>query len=385
MINITPPVVGDPTEIELAEEIIQNQDEASAIITSLGDAIIPNGSFELGTGIDIAPDGWVLDISAGNSTDFTTGATDTRHGRQAFKMSTPGSISGGVTLTSDLFLLAAVDRILEFFWLMKSSLATSSVTISILFYDQDEVFVDSVILYNATSSIPTAWTQMSALATPPAGSKLAKIEILGVNNSSAADMYFDGFFFQPKFQKSTSILLSSGNYTAPVGVNKIKVRMWAGGGGGGGGVSVGSNGGNTYFNGSSNSARGGLGGAPPNNSMVPGPRFNADYSVTNLVRFGSIGGGGLGGTWEGGDAIGLIGAQKAALNAAAGTNTSGGGSGQAGSPNWGGGGGGGEYAEYITSVIPGTIYAYVVGAGGAAGSGGSGNGGSGLMIIEELD
>src|SRR5687767_2714320 len=109
--DITQPVVGDPTEIDaFAQPVINNVNELAARSDSTLAEVIVNGSFEVGTGADTAPPGWALDIAEGNDTDFEESAANTRHGRKAFRMSTPGSIVGGVTLSSSIFMLAAEER-----------------------------------------------------------------------------------------------------------------------------------------------------------------------------------------------------------------------------------------------------------------------------------
>ncbi len=208
--------------------------------------------------------------------------------------------------------------------------------------------------------------------------------------------------------------LSTGTFTCPAGVTKIKVRAWGQGGGGGGGADnsvsggAGSVGVDSYFNTTTYKARGGNpggGGITGGSTLGSAPADLAPIIASAAINFGSQLGpfaAQNGTTHAGGvastsmkwfellkSANGGIPATPVAGNAGT-ANTGQGGGGGAGDTNGGGGAPGapGEYAEYIVTVIPGTVYNVVIGDsnnggphnGGAAGDGGKG--GKGLVIVE---
>lgn len=193
-IVITPPNVGETTKLDtFAQPVIDNlnflNDQLSQASGSGG---VGNGSFEVGTGTDTAPPSWDLVISAGNSSDFETSAPETNHGRQAFSMTTPGAIAGGVSITLTDFFDASELYGITVKFLMKCSVATTKVSAFVRFYDETESFLDAVQIYLDETTNPTAWTEFSNSARPPVGTRLAKLEFIGVDNLIPATVVFDG-------------------------------------------------------------------------------------------------------------------------------------------------------------------------------------------------
>lgn len=188
----TKPAVGDTTKKSQIDTLIENDQFLNSNLNASGVASIINGSFEEGTGADTAPTNWDLAITAGNSTNFETSTANTAHGKQAFSMTNPGSVSGGVTLTNTDFFLVAEEYGMSFKFLLKCSIATTKVTVNVRFFDEAESFLSAVELYDDDTTNPTAWTNFANSAIPPAGAKLGKLEIIGVNNTVAASVYIDG-------------------------------------------------------------------------------------------------------------------------------------------------------------------------------------------------
>lgn len=134
---ITDPAVGETLEVDtFGKPVLDNleflNDEISSFST--GVAAIKNGSFETGTGANTAPSSWDLTITSGNSTDFETSAVNTIDGRQAFSMTNPGAVSGGVTLESTDFIIGSEKNPFVLQWFLKSSIATSKITINVKFF-----------------------------------------------------------------------------------------------------------------------------------------------------------------------------------------------------------------------------------------------------------
>lgn len=410
--SITSPAVGDPTRKDtFADIVVSNLDFLNAQLQlALNQGGIPNGSFEVGTGANTAPSGWGLNVASGNSSSFETSAANTRHGAQAFSMTNPGGVSGGVTLESEDFIPFAQDQELKLYWLLKSTSATTRNQVFVKWYSEAEALISTTTVYDASSGNPTSWTFMGQSITPPSGSKFFKVTITGVNNSTAASSYWDGISVGPVIRPRIVTFLASGTYTPTPGVTAARARLIGGAGGGGAGQNAGSSsgqvvggsGGISYVGSDATlCARGGNGGQI-GVSGNGGAAIPANYIGYPFMNYGalagqdhkaSVGTGGNGGTVAnpitglvyGGGYAGSAG--EAGGAATANTGAGGGGAGATTSGNGGGGGGSGEYAEYIFEISLGQTFPVVVGAGGSAGTGPAnpgGAGGSGIVVIEEL-
>lgn len=392
-VTITPPAVGDPTELDsFADPILDNQNELIARVDGAGSISgIPNGSFELGSAADTAPSGWDLVIAAGNSTAFDTDTADTRHGRQSFSMTTPGSITGGVSLTSSAFLFCAEGLPLQISWLMKSSVATITNAVKVQWYDETEALISTDTLYSSSTANSTSWQENAFVATPPAGAKLYKIVVEGVNSTTAGTVHWDGFSLKLLLpMKAPEVFVTPGSttYTTSPVAKKLKVTMKAGGGGGGEGATAGANGNaggpglKSWFNTSGQGTRdsgGGTGGFSDGSQSGGGVAQAGSYSA-GLFRMGT----GPGNYSQGEGSVAWTG------GASQGSGFGQGGQGGPGTADAGGGGGGaeGEMAILWIDVTPNTIYDLVVGAGGAGGTGAAGSDGvagiGGYVIVEEV-
>lgn len=380
-VSITAPGVGDPTELDtFAVPVLENQGELIARITGIQDTSgVPNGSFELGSEEDTAPAGWGLSIAAGNSTAFELLAAATRHGRQAFRMTTPGGISGGVTLISDAFLLVAEGRgqILDF--LLKCSVANTRLTVSMHYYDEAETFISAVTLYDEAAANPTSWADKTAQMVPPAGAKLAKLQFVGVNNTNAADIYLDGIRLKNQgLYKRTAYITGSGTHVYQDWARFRHVTGRGGGGGGGGNNADGGDGGETTL-GSVFSAAGGNGGnEAAGTAGGGGGAAQAGAWSSDLLSLGSRAGG------AGGNATGTAASTPGGRGSGSGFGA--GGDGAAStltSDGAGGGGAEGVEASYKGAVTGGASESYAIGAGGSASDGGiAGTGG--YLDIEEF-
>lgn len=410
---ITKPSVGDPTRKDtFADIVVDNLDFLNGKLNlATTQAGIVNGSFEIGTGANTAPSGWALTVAAGNSSAFAATAANTRHGAQAFQMTTPGAVTGGVILSSTDFIACAEAAPVSISWRQKSTAAAIRNMLQIKWYDISQALISTSTLLDSTAN-PTSWTFQSGGDVAPANARFFKVFITGVNNTTAGTVYWDDFELTTELSTTSQIFTSSGSFVAPAGVNLVKVRMWSGGGGGGSGADNAANGGNggpggdSYFGAAGNKARGGLGGGGgviggtttgaiaadltaafssnyiqfgTHNSINTPSAHNGAQATLNLPMFGYLASG-VGGITGGSPAPGQAGAD----------NTGQGGGGGAGNAVNGGGGapgGYGEYAEWWITVVPETSYTVNVGAAGAAGtppSGGAagGVGGKGLVIVE---
>jgi hypothetical protein len=390
-VAITPPALGDPTRLLLATEVIANLDDLNARLTLIGIGGISNGSFETGSGADTAPASWGLSISSGNHTAFETSAANTRHGKQAFSMTNSSGASGGVTLTSADFIPWAVDYTLRLAWLMKCSVATTTNTVQVKWYDETQTLISTTTVYTAATGNPTTWTQFIYDLPAPVGTKFYKVLLIGVNSTTNGATYWDGVYSTIGKAAAVTVVTATGTYTPST--PKLKVTM--GGGGGGGQGTAGATataGGDTWFGVSTQKA---LGGAAGNGGGLKGAEV-APSIAAGLINYGSYSATSKSGDLGGDGGYGVLtwnyrrvipGGGVAAGGTAAAANSGGGGSGgganTGSAANGGGGGQAGVCVEYILDVVAGNSYTTTIGAGGAA-SGNGGAGGSGWMIIEEI-
>ena len=429
-IAITAPSVGDPTRLDtFASPVVNNLLYLYGAIPSPSTALLANGSFEANTVTNAAPAGWTLTtLATSNTCQTETSAANTRHGKQAFSMTTPGGITGGCVITSSLGICSESEA---FFlrWLMKSSVATITNSVSISFYDQAGTFISTTTVWSASSGNATSWQPFMSPINPPAGARQFAVILTGVNSTTAGTVYWDGVECDAIARGvRTAVFTATGNFIPPSDTDNIEADILAAGGGGGGGggmytSGVGANGsaggvgGDSWVGVSTNKARGGLGGnfGGGNNTTTPGSAgaavaYTFVSSVTaGLIQFGSMalagtagvvgvtngGAGGLGGAvkvagnfaWlfgplsggAPGAGVGGSGGNPAASTAGV-ANTGFGGAGGTGggsSGTQGSGGGGsaglnGEYARLTLAVTSGAPITVTVGTGGAVGNGGTG-------------
>ncbi len=414
---ITKPAVGEPTRADtfsdLVIEALNFLNGQSSLASTL--AGIVNGSFELGSGANTDPTGWVVTRATGNSTSFGTSAANTRHGSQSFAMTTPGSISGGVSMSSADFIACAEGNNVPISWRQKSTAAGVRNIVQLDFYDVAQVFISTSTLLDSTAN-PTSWTLQAGGAVAPANARFFKVTVVGVDNAVAGTVYWDDFELNLSMGMNVQTFTATSTYVPAAGVTKVKVRAWAGGAGGGGAGDsgnpggTGSVGGDTWFGSSGNKARGGNGGGG-GGSGAGGATGSLGANLSPVigsssVQFGTFNTKNTPATHIGAIATGLVsGSLQVLASGAAGApsggdggngtaNTGAGGGGGTGDTTGGFGGGGapggyGEYAEWWIDVLPGASYTVTIGAGGAGGTGtggggAGGNGGKGLMIVEAI-
>jgi hypothetical protein len=241
---------------------------------------------------------------------------------------------------------------------------------------------------SSPQALPNGWTATTQPSTDTTSAKVA--------TQASTVALISAAFMQP-----TIYLSGSGTYTPPAGTYLLRVRMVGGGGGGGGGAAAatpGGNAANTTFGTGLLVAGGGIGGQVNTPNGGSGGSASIGAGATGIALTGGWGNtsvGGSAGTGGNGAAspFGGQGSGGGSTNWGAGTagiaNTGGGGGGggsPAASPFGGTGGGAGGYVEAFI-LNPSGTYSYSVGVGGSAGvlgTGGSagGAGGSGIIIIE---
>ena len=439
-IAITVPSVGDPTRLDtFAAPMAANMLYLYGAIPPASTNLLNNGSFEANVVSNAAPSGWTLTtLGTTNTCQTETSAANTRHGKQAFSMTTPGSVSGGVVITSGLGICSESEGF-GMRWLMKSSVATITNAVQVSWYDQAGVFISTTNVWSASSGNATSWQPFVAPLSPPAGARQFAVILTGVNSTTAGTVYWDGIEVFPVMRGNrAAVFLASGVFVWPADCDSVTVEALGGGGGGGGaggadsssannGV-AGSNGGSSYFSSATYLARGGNGGAgslgavgsstagaTQSAGMTPvissnGFQFGALPS-TGAAGTGTSSGGGNGAasnqpaypmqspSLAGGVGKTIIGTGNAGGSGQANTGQAGAGGGGVRISSAGSGGGAsgnpGEWAKWMLTTailgdnIPGTSVTVNVGGGGAGGAGGTasstggagGTAGSGYVIV----
>ena len=243
-VSITKPTQGDPTKKTLADAIIDNLEDLNSRLAgvSLG---VQNGSFEEDTDSDGIPDKWARTLYTGGS--FTRDNTDQQHGLYSAKFTSPGGVgNGGGYLESTDFFSVSPNRPIEVLWEMKSSVVDVSNKVEITWYTSAQVSISTTALYDEAADNPTSWTGKSAVATPPATARYAKLRITGGHTSStnAGDTWFDNV--QVRLNAAVSVteqFTANDTWTVPAGVHRARIRAWGGGGGGQSAAVVGGGGG----------------------------------------------------------------------------------------------------------------------------------------------
>ncbi len=273
--NINEPNVGEPTKKQsFARLVIQNLIYLYNQIASLGGSggsDVANGGFESDTDNDGTPDGWTVTLFPGGS--FVIDSTTQAEGTKSAKFTHPGGAGngGGYIQTND-FSSCSELRSLNLNWTQKASVAGIRAIVQVLYYDSAKAFLSTQTAYDSQANA-TAWTDLNFLMLPPAGARYYKLKFVGGDSSVnvAGSVWFDGVRVgedKNKTPRGVVVFTSSGTWTAPAYINRVKVRVWGGGGGGGFSVTNGS-----HFNGGGG---GGGGYAESLIAVTPG----ADYAIT---------------------------------------------------------------------------------------------------------
>lgn len=360
------PVQGEATKKPLADGLIDNDAYFNSILSAIQSIQVPNGSFEIDSDADGEPDLWTYSLYTGGAFSLTgDGLADTecQHGRRAIKLTSPGGGgNGGGYVELDDYLECAPTRPVIVSWLHKSSVATIRNIVSILWYTADLTSISTTVLYTSVLN-PTSWSRQAGAATPPSTARFFRLRFVGAENTTtvAGSAYFDGLLLHQTIRAGMEVWDSSGTWTCPWDVTKIRVRCWGGGGAG----SASNTGG----------AAGGYG--EEILDVVPG----STHAVT--IGAGGVGGGTDGGdsslgsliSATGGESSGGVGGTSAATHNIAGGD---GGNGKGGAA----GGGGGDGGKHDSGGTGGA--GKRPGGGGGSGNSGVPSGASGRIIIEYL-
>ena len=236
--HITKPSVKDPTTLDLfASPVIDDLEFLNANIALSQLAGILNGSFESPTqGANQPPVQWdLLNLGNGNSCQIETTAANVEHGAQAFSMTTGGGITGGCDIQTGNFYPIGEQQQLLVSWYMNSTAANILNQVYVHWYDNTETLLSTTTLYNNATTNSLVWQLQQIPATAPAGARFFKLEVVGVNNTNAGTVYWDGFTYTWQVGTHGMLLITNtgaGTWTVPPAITNAVVEIVGGGGGG---------------------------------------------------------------------------------------------------------------------------------------------------------
>ena len=152
-----------------------------------------NGSFEVDTDDDGAPDNWTLNV-ASNGTIVTD--TDSAHGAKCLKF-TGTDANGGGTATSDKFDVLAGESV-DVTYTYKSSAVDTHNKIDINWYTGADALVSSSNILDESAANPASYTTATVSATVPPTAVKAEIVLSGVldtGTTTIGNTQFDNVVF----------------------------------------------------------------------------------------------------------------------------------------------------------------------------------------------
>jgi hypothetical protein len=173
--------------------------------------LIQNGSFEIDSDSDGAPDSWTLSPDSGGTIAIDSTSGGQVHGANGLKFT--GTGSGGGSATSTKFdVLAGSDLITEFSY--KSSAATSTNTVVINWYkfDDSASATSPTTVHSLAIGNPSSWTVYSYIDSVPSDAVKAEIVITGVDSGGTdktGPTWFDNISVIAKATEYTTTLSSA--------------------------------------------------------------------------------------------------------------------------------------------------------------------------------
>ena len=200
--------------------------------------LIQNGSFEIDTDGDGAPDNWTLATDTGGTIAIDATSGGQTHGDNGLKFT--GTGSGGGTATSVKFSVLAGKAVTTQFS-YKTSAATTTNTVSINWYkfDDSASSTPSTTIHTLASGNPTSWTSYSYRNTIPSDAVKAEIVINGVasgGTDKTGPTWFDNISVIQELATENTLFDTNGNEvlktaTTASAVNEVTITNAATGNG----------------------------------------------------------------------------------------------------------------------------------------------------------
>lgn len=147
--------------------------------------VLLNGNFETDSNADLLPDNWTTTVYPNVSFGIGTATLDTItqiEGAKSFRFFSLGD--GGGYSVSDFFNVRETET-LAVSWMMICSVADTRNLVEVLWYSASQVATGTTVLYDDSTTNPTAWKQKAVNALVPASARYAKIRITGCHSSDA--------------------------------------------------------------------------------------------------------------------------------------------------------------------------------------------------------
>ena len=147
--------------------------------------VLLNGGFETDSNADLLPDNWTTTVYPNVSFGIGIATLDTIQqieGAKSFKFVSVGD--GGGYSVSDFFNVRETET-LAVSWMMICSVADTRNLVELLWYSASQVATGTTVLYDNSTTNPTAWTQKAVNALVPASARYAKLRITGCHSSDA--------------------------------------------------------------------------------------------------------------------------------------------------------------------------------------------------------
>lgn len=193
---------GDPITQNLMQKFKNNEDYLNGLIGQFNTLDIVNNSFEQDSDADDTPDNWTWTAHPGGSKNIVSGM----EGTNAFEFTAPsGASNGGGTLDSDYYPVPEYTNgggVRYLSWLMKCSVATIGVKVTIRAYNGAKTWQSDYDIYSASSGNPTGWTRMLAILrgqSLPSDTRYIRIRLEGgtIGPGVAGTVEFDGVTMKP--------------------------------------------------------------------------------------------------------------------------------------------------------------------------------------------
>jgi hypothetical protein len=192
--------VGKALVQALFQRMKDNLDWLYAAIGGMASSEIPNGSFEIDSDGDGAPDGVTINLYAGGSSGLYTTAPG--HASKSLYFTHPGgSGNGGGYGTLD-YTPCSPYKPVPIAFITWATAAGMRNMVEMLWYDKDKVALSggdaSTTIYDSTTN-PTGRTRFLRVVTPPSDARYFKVVVRGGVDTVdvAGTAYFDGIEIDP--------------------------------------------------------------------------------------------------------------------------------------------------------------------------------------------
>ncbi len=175
----------------LWQYVKDNFDALNSAIFGLGNANIPNGSFEIDSDSDGIPDNWTQNLYPGGSAaiDSTTQASASK----SWKFTSPGGSGNGGGYGDSDYIPCNELVLVALCFSHKSSVADIHNQVVLRWYTAAKAYISETVVYDEATANPTAWTRFILGAVPPSTARFLKVRLVGAksDDATAGNAWFD--------------------------------------------------------------------------------------------------------------------------------------------------------------------------------------------------